>query len=168
MGDKLKTSLKDKGLVREVLTHLGSGSRVAKFLLLTPSGFSAMGEDFSKGSGKGGLLHRYWQSVIQFYAKGKGYHANIEEMIPGGQEAVDVGLEQDGKRIAVEVSITTGVKHEINNTSKCLEAGYGQIVALFLDESKMADFQSLIKETFTEEEQLRISVGLTYVFCSFF
>ncbi len=120
--DKLKTALKRKGLVQEVSTHLGSGSRIAKFLLLTPSGFNAIGKDYSSGNGKGGLLHRYWQSVIQFYAESKGCRATIEETIPCGLEAVYVGLERDGKRIAVEVSVTTGVKHEINNTRKCLEA----------------------------------------------
>ena len=106
--------------------------------------------------------------MIQFYAEGKGYRATIEEIIPGGQEAVDVGLKRDGKRIAVEVSVTTRVKHEMNNTRKCLEANYGQIVVLFLEERKMTEFQGLIQESFPKEDQLRISLGLAYDFCSFF
>ncbi|MHB8172961.1 MAG: type IV secretory system conjugative DNA transfer family protein [Nitrospirota bacterium] len=167
MGDKLKTVLKDKGLLLEVSTRLGLGSRVAKFVLLTPKGFAAIGSDFDADSGKGGPLHRYWQSVIQFHAEGEGYRAVIEEQIPDSLEAVDVGLVLDGTRFAVEVSVTTNLNQEINNIRKCLQAGYDKVIVLFLEENKTGEFQDLTRKVLTDEERSRISVGLVYDFCRF-
>jgi hypothetical protein len=165
MGDKLKKIVKDKGMVREVTTHLGQDSRIAKFLLLTPDGFAALGTDFDKG--KGGPLHRYWQSVISTHVESFGYAASIEEPIPGGKEAVDIGLLKDGQRTAIEVSVTTPVDHEIGNAGKCLKAGFGRVIILFLEESKVNEFESLVKETLTKEELARIKAGLAYDFCRF-
>ncbi|MCL4873534.1 hypothetical protein KJ039_05590 [bacterium] len=167
MGDKIKSALKGKGLVYEVTTHLGQGSRIAKFLLLTPSGFSSIGIEPGK-EGKGGVQHRYWQSVIKSYAEGKGYLAAIEELIPDGKETVDLGLERDGIRIAVEVSITTGIEHEAGNAAKCLNAGYGQVVALFLEEAKLEEFQIYIGKALPEIDSPKVLSGLVYDFCRFF
>lgn len=164
MGDKVKTALKDKGLLQEVSTHLGPRSRIAKFLLLTPKGFKALGVDFDPGAGKGGFLHRYWQSVIKFHAEGNGYRATIEESIPESREAVDVGLEREGKRLAVEISVTTNWNDEVGNIRKCLQARYDQVVILFLDENKTGEFRNIIGKIFTEAERLRVSAVLVYDF----
>lgn len=166
MGDKIKSALKEKGLIREVTTHLGQDSRIAKFLLLTPSGFNALGIEPGK-EGKGGIQHRYWQSVIKSYAESKGYLAAIEKSIPEGKETIDLGLERDGLRIAVEVSITTGIGHESCNAAKCLNAGYGKVVALFLEEAKVEEFQNHIGKAFPEEDRQKILSGLVYDFCRF-
>lgn len=166
MGDKIKSALKGKGLVREITTHLGQGSRIAKFLLLTPSGFNAIGIEPGK-EGKGGVQHRYWQSVIKSYAEGKGYQAAIEEPTLEGKETVDLGLERDGIRIAVEVSITTGIEHEAGNTAKCLNAGYAKVVTLFLEEAKLEEFRNHIGKVLSEENRQRVLSGLVYDFCRF-
>lgn len=165
MGDKTKNALKENGIVSEITTHLGKGSRIAKFLILTPAGFKALG--ISPGEGKGGTLHRYWQKVISSYAEGKGYRVAIEEPIPGNKETVDIGLEKNGIRIAVEVSITTSPEHEEGNATKCLRAGYARVIVLFLEEAKLTEFKALLK-ALTEEEKAKVSSGLAYNFCSFF
>jgi len=165
MGDKIKAALKDKGFVSEVTTHLGSGARVAKFLTLTRKGFDALSIDFGPDSGKGGPLHRYWQSVIKFHAEVKGYSAVIEEPILGGKETVDIGLKRDGKRLAVEISITTRPDHEVGNVKKCLDARYAQAIVLFLEEDKLAEFETLGKLALTDEEQSKVAAGLLAGFC---
>ncbi len=167
MGDKLKTGLKEKGLLQEISTHLGPGSRVAKFLLLTPKGFKSLGMEFSPGAGKGGTLHRYWQSIINFHAEGNGYRATIEEQISDGREAADVGLERNGERLAVEISVTTDLNDEIGNVRKCLQARYDRVIILFLDENKAGEFQNTIGKILTEEEISRVSVKLVYDFYRF-
>lgn len=164
MGDKTKNALKEKGIVNEITTHLGKGSRIAKFLILTPAGFKALG--ISPGEGKGGMLHRYWQKVISSYVEGKGYRVAIEEPIPGSKETVDIGLEKDGIRVAVEVSITTSPEHEAGNTAKCLKAGYARVIALFLEEAKAVEFKAVVKG-FVEEERAKVSSGIVYDFGSF-
>ncbi len=166
MGDKLKSSLKGKGIIHEIITHLGEGSRVAKFLIITPQGFNAFGKG-TENSGKGGLLHKYFQSVIKSSVEGKGFRAVIEEPIPGNKEAVDIGLLRGGKKTAVEISVTTKTNQEVGNVQKSLQAGYDQIVILFLEENKMTEFQNIVKDVFTEKEQYKISIGLVYDFCRF-
>jgi len=166
MGDKIKRILKEKEIIDEMTTHLGSGSRIAKFLILTLKGFSILSLDC--GSGKGGPVHRYWQSVVGLHAKNAGYDAVIEEPIPGSKETVDIGLRKYDKRIAVEICITTQAEHELGNCKKCIESGYIKVVTLFLDENKMKGFEELIRGNFNEEELSRISTGLLYDFCRFF
>lgn len=165
MGDKLKTALKGKNLVREVTTHLGQGSRIAKFLLLTPEGFRTLGANLNDG--KGGILHRYWQSIIRSHAETIGYAVTVEESIPGSKEAVDLGLSKDSQKLAIEISVTTTVEHELSNAAKCLNAAYERIIILFLEESKLDEFTALTIEKFTDGERLKIKMGLTYDFCRF-
>ncbi len=166
MGDKLKRMLKEKGLVEEMTTHLGSGSRIAKFLILTSKGFEALSPNLD--SGKGGPMHRYWQSVIGLHAESTGYVAVIEELIPGTKESVDIGLRKDGNRLAVEISVTNRAEYELSNAIKCIGAEYSKLIFLFLDENKLKVFEELIRGHFTEEDLSKISIGLLYDFCRFF
>jgi len=55
---------------------------------------------------KGERQHRYLQSLIKRVAEEKSYRAVIEEPTPDGGR-IDVGLEQDRRRIACEVSVTS-------------------------------------------------------------
>lgn len=160
MGDKLKSAVKEKGLVSEVTT-----SRLAKHVVLTSQGLKALNIEFGPDTGKGGPVHRYWQSVVRFHAEAKGYRAAIEEPVPGGKETVDVGLEKDGSRVAVEISITTKAEHELSNVRKCLQAGYSQIITLFFDEAKLAEFKTLIEQALTDEERSRVLAGPSTAFC---
>lgn len=74
---------------------------------------------------------------------------------------------KNGRWLAVEISVTTKAKQELSNTRKCLEAGYDQVIILFLDETKLEDFQNLLRDFLTLEEQLKISAGLVYDFSRF-
>lgn len=168
MGDKLKSELTKKGYTREITTHLGQRARIAKFLLLTQEGFDALGINYNAEDGKGGTLHRYWQSVIKIHAQGKGYEVSVEEPIPSTNEAVDLGLSQNGKRIAVEISVTSSAKLEMNNISKCLKANYDKVIVFTLEEAKMLEIQNLIKKVLSSEEQEKVATGLIYDFDRFF
>lgn len=169
MGDKIKKELIKRGLIKEVETHLGVGSRITKFLSLTDEGFKALGVKYNSNDGKGGVLHRYWQSVIRMHAEGKGYRAILEESVPGTNESIDIGLTQDVNRIAVEISITTPVIYEVNNNiTKCLKAGYTKIIVLTIEEDKMLEIQNLIKKVLSQEEQSKVTIGLVYDFDRFF
>ncbi len=112
-------------------------------------------------------MHCYWQSVIRAHAEGLGFSVSIEEPIPGSKETVDLGVQCAGKRIAVEVSVTTKAEQEINNIAKCLKAGYDQVISLHVEENKMMELQSLVKNSFTDLEQSQIKIGLVYDFGGF-
>ena len=167
MGDKLKNTLKDRGLLKEISTHSGLKSRIAKFLLLTPESFNALDMELGPESGKGGQLHRYWQSVIKYYAENNGYRVVVEEVFADSKETVDLGLERDGNRTAIEISIITDAENEVSNIKKCLKAGYDKIIVLALEEGKVKSLEALAKKTFTAGELSKISFGLTYGFGGF-
>jgi hypothetical protein len=167
MGDKLKTALKARGLIQEIVTHLGTGSRIAKFIVLTPAGFDAIGVVFASEDGKGGPLHRYWQTVVKLQATSMGYRVSIEKTIPNSRETVDLVLVRDSKEIAVEVSSTTQAVQEISNVKKCLAAGYEKVVTLFMDEEKLQVFEGLLLNDIEEQERSRVSAGMINGFCQF-
>jgi len=94
---------------------------------------------------KGGRQHRYLQSLIKRIAEEKGYRAVIEEPTPDGGR-VDVGLEQDGRRIACEVSVTSTDEQELSNIEKCLRSGYDRVILCsperrILEKIKLLAFQ---------------------------
>ena len=62
-------------------------------------------------------------------AEARGYKALIEEPTPDGKGRVDVHLERNAKRIAVEICNTTDAEWEVHNIQKCFDAGYDLIVA---------------------------------------
>ncbi|MEI6316378.1 MAG: type IV secretion system DNA-binding domain-containing protein [bacterium] len=72
--------------------------------------------------------HRYLQTFIKRMAESRGYKAIIEESTPDGKGRVDVSLERNGKKIAIEISVTTGDEWEAHNVQKCLAAGYDEVI----------------------------------------
>lgn len=72
--------------------------------------------------------HRYLQTLIKRMAESRGYKASIEELTPDGNGRIDVSLERDGKKIAVEISVTTTEVWEAHNVEKCLAAGYDEVI----------------------------------------
>jgi len=79
--------------------------------------------------------HRYLQALIKKMAESRGFKALIEEPTPDGNGRVDVHIERNGKRIAVEICNTTAPDWEVRNIEKCFNAGYDLVVACS-DESK--------------------------------
>lgn len=85
--------------------------------------------------GKGGRQHRYLQALIKELGEQHDFKATIEAPVPGGQ--VDVMLEQGGRRLAFEVSVSTPAAHELANVKKCFEANVDH-VALVVSKSAVA------------------------------
>jgi hypothetical protein len=104
---------------------------------------------------KGERQHRYLQSLIKRMAEEKGYRAVIEEPIPDGGR-VDVGLEQSGKRISCEVSVTTTDEHEISNIEKCLRAGYDMVILCSPERRALEKVKALASQKIGESEQGRL------------
>jgi len=85
--------------------------------------------------GRGGPQHKYLQDLVRRWAASKGWKATVEKNILDGLGSVDVALERDGQSVACEISISTGIEHEVGNIRKCLAAGFGH-VALVMPERK--------------------------------
>jgi hypothetical protein len=79
--------------------------------------------------GRGGAQHKYLQALIKETAQALAYRATIEAQV-GAHGRADVLLERDGRRIAVEISVTTTPEHEVENIRKCLDAGVEKVAVI--------------------------------------
>jgi hypothetical protein len=87
--------------------------------------------------------HRYLQSLIKRIAEEKGYRAVIEASTPDGGR-VDIGLEQSGKRIACEISVTSTDEQELSNIEKCLRAGYDTVILCSPERKNLERIRALV------------------------
>jgi len=153
-GNRLKSSLIEKGLIVQQETRKGLRRRRAKVLNLTDEGAKITRKLAPKG--KGGNLHQEIQGMIEEQAKVFGWKAVREEKIGHSLETVDVGLRKGDIRAAVEISVTTGTKHEIQNIRKDLDAGYDYILAVGSDDKDLSLLKTEVKKSFTYKERQRI------------
>jgi hypothetical protein len=102
--------------------------------------------------------HRYLQTFIKKLAEEYGYRAGIEVPTPDGKGLVDVLLEKEGKRIAIEISVSTNAEWELHNVQKCLAAGYEQIAVCTASQSKLTQIQSLVEANLSRDELSRVHV----------
>lgn len=100
--------------------------------------------------------HRYLQTFIKRMAESRGYKAVIEEVTPNGNGRVDVSLERAGKRIACEISATTGDQWEAHNVEKCLGAGYDEIIVCSNDNKNLLRIREQLEVKFTREEVAKV------------
>ncbi len=105
---------------------------------------------------KGRSQHRYLQTLIKRMAEEKGFRAVIEQPISDGQGRVDVSLEQDGKRIACEISITTTDEQELSNIEKCLAAGYEKVVLCSPEKKTLEKIKTLTSQKIKNSDQERV------------
>ena len=101
--------------------------------------------------GRGGGQHKYLQDQVKRFAEAGGYLATIEKPILGGTGSVDVSLEKDGRKIACEVSVTTGEEHEFGNIQKCLAAGYDQVILIASEKKTLKKLRKSVAEKLEAE-----------------
>lgn len=89
--------------------------------------------------------HRYLQTLIKRMGESRGYVAKTEVLTPDGNGRVDVSLERNGKRIAVEVSVTTTNTWETHNVEKCLSAGYDEVIICSNDAKNLSKIQAQLE-----------------------
>lgn len=109
-----------------------------------------------KSAKKPETQHRYLQTLIKKTAEARGYKATIEQLTPDGAGRVDVNLEREGKKIAVEVSVTTNENWEAHNVEKCFTAGYTEVVVCSTDANHLQKIQTLIQNKLAKELQAKV------------
>lgn len=141
-------SLLDKGLIAENQLSLSAAGRKSRVVLITSDGVKALGHPAPQG--KGGALHQYMQRIVKSYAEKKGYQVVIEQSLTQ-QKSVDLHLEKDGQKTAVEISITTDANQELANIQKCLTAGYDRIIVCCIDNQTKQSLEYLINRSLNAE-----------------
>ena len=102
--------------------------------------------------------HVYLQTLIKQLAEQAGYTAQLELRTPDSKGQVDVLLEKDGRRIAVEVSVSTTAEWELHNIQKCVAAGYEQIAVCSTNQSKIQQIQALVHCHLTADEIRKVRI----------
>jgi hypothetical protein len=72
---------------------------------------------------------------------------------------VDVALEREGERIAVEITITTTVEHEVGNVRKCLEAGFARVILVSPKSERLQAVARVLQTTFSAEQMRKVTCG---------
>ncbi|MHB2034821.1 MAG: helix-turn-helix domain-containing protein, partial [Gemmatimonadaceae bacterium] len=97
--------------------------------------------------GRGGVPHKYLQSLLKRFAEDRGFVVSTEKRVLDGHGHVDVALEKDGLAIACEISVSTGVPHEAANLTKCLAAGFNYALLISTDERFLDAAQRAMGDT---------------------
>lgn len=95
--------------------------------------------------------HLYLQSLVKRMAEARGFLATAEKEVFGGSGKIDVSLEREDLRVAVEISVTTRPDYELNNIQKCLAAGYVPVVIL-AGRRHLENIRKKAEEAFDEAE----------------
>lgn len=105
--------------------------------------------------GRGGAEHKYLQELVRSWGQERGFLATVERAVLEGAGSVDVALEREGYRLAVEIAMTTTPLHEAGNVRKCLEAGFDEVAVVSLKRQALSRVEAALREL-AEEERSRI------------
>lgn len=100
--------------------------------------------------GGGGKQHKYLAQLVKQLAEERGFKASIEEAILEGIGRVDVALSRGDRKIAVEISVTTGKDWELQNVEKCLSAGYAEVLLVSTNARHLKSLARFIPENLDE------------------
>lgn len=103
--------------------------------------------------GRGGAEHKYLQALIKRLGEERGFRSGVEVTVPSGLGSVDVSLEREGLRIAVEITVTTPTTHELGNVEKCLAAGYDLVLLVARDVKGVKRLTTALNRAITQERR---------------
>lgn len=92
--------------------------------------------------------HLYLQHLVARLGEERGFRVVIEKAV--GEGRIDVTLHRDSLAIAIEVSVTTGADHEVENVRKCLAGGYSHVAMIVPHARKRAAIAKRVQETFPD------------------
>jgi hypothetical protein len=107
--------------------------------------------------GRGGVIHRHIQHLVQEGASVKGFIAKCEYDLGNGR-IVDVHLENGEVRIAVEIAAMSKPQREIAHIRHCLAVGYDKVFDVFVDQRLLERAQEALEGQFSDEERARIQL----------
>ena len=94
--------------------------------------------------GRGGEQHKAIQKRIREAAQRLGYLVTAEKAVLDRSGSVDLALESGTRRIAVEITVTTTVDHELGNVFKCLKADFESVAVISPSEAKLAQIREAV------------------------
>jgi hypothetical protein len=106
--------------------------------------------------GRGGRQHKYIQHLLHGAAQQRGYHAIIEAATTDGAGQVDLLLTKGKRKIACEITVTTGKDWELGNVKKCLSAGFDTVILVSTEKRNLKSLSGFIEQQLDDKERKRM------------
>lgn len=148
-GDKAKKELIEKGLVEEQTASLEQGR--VKLFEVTDQGeefLEDLGVDVER-SGRGGVVHRYWQHRVSERLEKDGLNPVVEK------SHADVFVNVDGDGIAVEIAMGRNTR-EVEHISDRLENGFDRVVTLCRNKSVKGFIEEKVGDVDVSSDQVDV------------
>jgi hypothetical protein len=101
---------------------------------------------YAEPTGHGSIEHKFWQhNAFNWAIQTKGHPARIEYWL--NSKSVDVGIEWDEKKVALEIAMED-MEKELNNLIRDLEAGWDQVVFCVLTDKELNRLRNEIAKRF--------------------
>jgi hypothetical protein len=139
----------------EVRTERTGAGRPTKLVIPSFTALELLGKE--PPVGRGGVIHRHIQHLVEEGASAKGFIATCEYDLGNGG-IVDVHLENGEVRIAVEIAAMSKPQCEIAHIRHCLAAGYDKVFDVFVDQRLLERTQEALAGEFTDEERARVQL----------
>jgi hypothetical protein len=146
-GNKAKNELVDQGVVME--RHIKSQSGKRKLLQLTEKGRSyAESLDLdTEHQGRGGIVHRYWQTRIKEAFEEAGWSAHLEKF------DADVYVNMGNTELVVEVAMGDNPR-EVEHVKQHLERGFDAVWITARNQEVLEGLKQRIKEQGLDQDRL--------------
>jgi len=133
--------------------------------LVTPAEVSPVSEPkLPADLGRGGEQHRSIQKRLKEAAEKLGYCVTPEKPVLDRSGSVDLALESARRSLAVEITVTTTIDHEVGNVTKCLRAGFPFVAVVSSSEAKLRQLQEAVTGALGPELSARVAYFLPDVF----
>jgi hypothetical protein len=106
--------------------------------------------------GRGGRQHKYLQHLLQGAAQQRGYHSVIEAATVDGAGQVDILLTKGQRKIACEITVTTGKDWELGNVKKCLSAGYDAVILVSAEDRHLKSLAKFVAGQLDDTDRRRV------------
>jgi hypothetical protein len=155
-SNHLKRLLLEKGLIEQFSLNLGRQTGgIIKLLELTAAGYRILGQKQENRRPQNcSAEHWFWQRAIATSFQSLGYPVEVEMALDGIR--ADVGFLKDGKRIAIEVGITT--KNEVANVQRDLAAGFDEVVVACRNLMVRRAIEDRLKDLLSAEQWKQVSL----------
>lgn len=94
--------------------------------------------------GRGGAEHQSIQKRLKAAAEKLGYLVTVEKPVLNRSGSVDLALESTSRSIAVEITVTTTIDHEVGNVLKGLQAGFQFVAVVSGSATKLQQVRSAV------------------------
>jgi len=99
--------------------------------------------------------HQQLQTFVKSIAVQRGYKVTLEHPIKNDKR-IDVSLERNDFKIAIEISVTNSIAYEIRNLQKCLKAEYNTVAMLCENQTHLLNIKEQALKTIDKKEHHKL------------